>query len=207
MFQRKIQLTETELLTLRRNNGWTNLSIKFNNTDVGAFTDKASLETGKWIPLPNGKSLLVRLVKQELEIWDGSNELVSGLKSGESDHYAEAWKALIAYGFLFLILEVISFSVNLFGFEKEGTVFLLLLGVVYVLLALWARKKYNKVPLYTALIINSIFCLTALLFGGFLPAIVLGVLLYYLIKGVSAKPLMASGIEEVTSSDLLDEDF
>jgi hypothetical protein len=206
MLQRKIQLSESELLTLRWDKSWKSLLIKFNNTDVGSFADKASLETGKWILLPNGKQLLVRLVKQELEIWDGSNELVSGLKSGESDHFANAWKALIPFGVLFILIGISTCSLN--DTELKGTMPILsAIGITYIGLAFWARTKLDKTPLYIALVVSGLLCLGSLVTSGFLLMAVMGVLFYYMYKGVVAKPLQKSVVEEIGDTDLLDDGF
>jgi hypothetical protein len=204
MFQRKIQLSESELLTLRWDKNWTSLLITFNNTDVGSFADKASLEAGKWVQLPNGKQLLVRLVKQELEIWDGSNELVSGLRSGESDHFANAWKALIPYGVVFILFGISTCSVNDTEL-KSTTPILSVVGLIYIGLALWAKKKLDKTPLRIALVVSGLFLIISFLFGGGLPLIIMGVLGYYLYKGVSAKPLQQSVVERIEVTDLLDD--
>jgi hypothetical protein len=209
MFQRKIQLSESELLTLRWDKAWTSLLIKFNNTDVGSFADKSSLEAGKWVQLPNGKQLLVRLVKQELEIWDGSNELVSGLRSGESDHFANAWKALIPYGIFFTLMGIIVIFIdnNESDREENFVIFsvVVIIGLAYIGLALWARKKLDKTPLYIALVVNGILFLGGLVSGGLLPMAILGVLIYYLYKGVSAKPSQKSVVEQIEVTDLLDD--
>jgi hypothetical protein len=204
MFQRKIQLSESELLTLRWDKAWTSLLIKFNNADVGFFADKASLETGKWILLPNGKQLLVRLVKQELEIWDGSNELVSGLKSGESDHFANAWKALIPFGVVFILVGISTCSVN----DKElksTTPILSVVGLIYIVLALWARKRLDKTPLYIAIIVSVLFSFGGLVAGGVFGRSIMVILDYYLLRGVSAKPLHQSVVERIEATDLLDD--
>jgi hypothetical protein len=205
MFQRKIQLSESELLTLRWDKAWTSLLIKFNNTDVGSFADKSSLEAGKWVQLPNGKQFLVRLVKQELEIWDGSNELVSGLRSGESDHFANAWKALIPYGFLFAIIGISTVIINDADMNIGVSTSIAGVGSLYIGLALWARAKLDKTPLYIALAVSGLLCLGSLLVGGLLPMAIMGVLFYYLYKGVAAKPLQKSVIEEIGITDLLDD--
>jgi hypothetical protein len=203
MFQRKIQLSESELLTLRWDKAWTSLLIKFNNTEVGSFADKSSLEAGKWVQLPNGKQLLVRLVKQELEIWDGSNELVSGLRSGESDHFANAWKALIPYGVVFLLAGISRIFTS--DWVSIGVIFLTI-GSFYIGLALWARKKIDKIPLYIALVLNGLLCLVSLASGGLLLIVaILGILVYYLYKGVSAKPSQKSVVEQIEVTDLLDD--
>jgi hypothetical protein len=204
MLQQKIQLSESELLTLRWDKAWTSLLIKFNNTEVGSFADKASLETGKWILLPNGKQLLVRLVKQELEIWDGSNELVSGLRSGESDHFANAWKALIPFGVLFVIIGISTCSMNETELKGAMPIFSAI-GLTYIGLALWARTKLDKTPLYIALAVSGLLCLGSLLVGGLMPMAIMGVLFYYLYKGVVAKPLQKSVVEEIGITDLLDD--
>lgn len=209
MLQQKIKLSESELLTLRWDKSWASLLIKFNNAEVGSFADKASLETGKWILLPNGKQLLVRLVKKELEIWDGSNELVSGLRSGESDHFANAWKALIPYGVLFTLMGIVAIFTTDNESDKEVNLIIFsiitIVGLAYIGLALWARKKLDKTPLYIALGINGLFFLGGLVSGGLLPMAILGVLIYYLYKGVSAKSSQKSVVEEIDVTDLLDD--
>jgi hypothetical protein len=204
MLQRKIQLSESELLTLRWDKSWTSLLIKFNNTDVGSFADKSSLETGKWILLPNGKQLLVRLVKQELEIWDGSNELVSGLRSGESDHFANAWKALIPFGVLFTLFGISTCSVNDTELISTSPI-LSVVGLIYIGLALWARKKLDKTPLYIAIVVSVLFSFGGLVAGEVFGRAIMVILDYYLLRGVSAKPLQQSVVERVEITDLLDD--
>jgi hypothetical protein len=204
MFQRKIQLSESELLTLRWDKTWTSLLIKFNNTDVGSFADNASLETGKWILLPNGKQLLVRLVKQELEIWDGSNELVSGLRSGESDHFANAWKALIPFGVVFTLFGISTCSVNDTELISTSPI-LSVVGLIYIGLALWARKKLDKTPLYIAIVVSVLFSFGGLVAGEVFGRAIMVILDYYLLRGVSAKPLQQSVVERVEITDLLDD--
>lgn len=205
MFQRKIQLNESDLLIIFWQKGWSNLSIKFNNVEVGTFPDKESLELGKWMYLPNGKPILVRLMKKELEIWDGNNELFSGLKSGESDHYAAAWKALISYGALFLILSVTTIRINDSKIGSGMSFVFSILGLVYIALALWARKKQDKLPLKIALGLQGLICLLTLLSGGVLPCAILGVLAYYLFKGTSARLIANSKTEYFPDANLLDE--
>lgn len=208
MFQRKVQISESELFLIRWYKDWSNLSIKLNTTEIGSFPDKAALEMGKWLPLPNGKTVLVRLVKNELEIWDGNNELVSGLKSGESDYFTTAWKGLIAYGILFIILSSTTIYFN--DYDIGGGAFSLfsilgLIGLIYIALALWARKKQDKIAYYIAASINGLLCLMTPLFGGLLLTAVLGVLAYYLYKGIKARPLVASETQYFPNEDLLDD--
>ncbi len=206
MFQQKIQLSESELLTLIWAKNWTSLLMKFNDTDLDSFSDRASLEAGKWILLPNGKQLLVRLVKQELEIWDGSKELVSGLKSGESDHFSNAWKALISYGILFIIFGISTCTVN--EIELKGaSSFFAIAGLICIGLAFWAKTKLDKTPLYIALAINGIFCIVLFLSKGWLLIAIMSVLFYYLHKGVSAQPLQKSEAKYNQATNLLDDNI
>jgi hypothetical protein len=204
MFQRKVQVSDNELLTVSWHKGWSNLSVKLNNIEIGSFTDKETLTQGKWLPFTNGKTVLVRLVKDELEIWDGNNDLMSGLKSGESDHHAGAWKALIAYGIFFLFFGIIALTINGLDIAFASSAAIMGLGLGYMALATWARKTHDKIPLYIAAAINGLFCLAALT-TGLLGVAIFGVLEYYLIKGVTAKPLASSETQYFPSSDLLDD--
>jgi hypothetical protein len=203
-FQRKIQLSEFDLLTLRWDANWANLNVKFNATDLDSFTDKASLEMGKWVTLPTGKTLMVRLVKDELEVWDGKDELVSGLKSGESDHFGAAWKALIGYGIIFLIIGSVVFSNNENKMDLGITAGFSALGAAYIALANWARNKQEKMPLKIAMGVHGL--LTVLTFlSGIFPAILMAILLYSLYKGVNSNPLKTTKIEYIENDDLLDD--
>ena len=86
MHQIEIQITVSDFLRIQSRRYWSNCTIYWNNTEIAAFSNKKSLETGKWVSLSNGKTIFIRLFNQELEVWDGQNELVSGLNSGESNY-------------------------------------------------------------------------------------------------------------------------
>jgi hypothetical protein len=203
-FQRKIQLSEFDLLTLRWDANWANLNVKFNATDLDSFTDKESLQMGKWVTLPTGKTLMVRLVKEELEVWDGKDELVSGLKSGESDHFAAAWKTLIGYGIVFLIIGSVVFANNESKMEFGIPLGVSALGAVYIALANWARNKQEKMPLKIAIGIQGLITVLTFL-SGILPAVLMAILIYSLYKGINANPLKISKIEYIENEDLLDD--
>jgi hypothetical protein len=207
MFQKKIILNVTETLTVIWHKDWSNLKIKHDGKDIGTFPDKAALETGKWLNLNNGKPILVRLVKNELEIWLDNNELFSGLKSGESDAFATAHKTLLAYGIVFIGIGL------LIGFAGVGdnplslgiTAGICILGGAYIGLSFWAKQSRLKLPLQLALGLHGLATLLTILSGyaGILQVI----LLYYLRKGVIAKPLNSSEIEVIKDDGLLDSEL
>ena len=203
MFQRKIQLSESELLSIYWDKNWSNLNVKCNNQDLGNFPDRASLELGKWLLLPSGKSILVRLVKKELEVWYDNKELVSGLRSGQSDDYANAWKALLAYGILLTVAGIVTLSVNDVSFQIAASSSISLLGLAYVGLALWARKTRVKLPLHIALVVHSILTLLSL-FGGLIGFAIFSVLVYYLYKGVKSEINQKNEVQYAQDDDILD---
>ena len=205
MFQRKIQLTDSEILTVVWNNEWSNLTVKYNGSDTYTFNDKTSLETGAWLTLPNNKPLLVRLIKKDLEIWDGNRELVSGLGNGESDHLKSAQKALMAYGVLFVFFGLLTVSINDFEINLGIYSSISAIGLAYIFLSLWAMKKRAKTPIQIALGVHVISCILLRLSGGIFSLAIMGVLAYYLYKGVSAKPLVTSEIQELKDNNLLDD--
>ena len=86
MSQIEIQITVSDFLKIHSNRYWSNCTVHWNTTKIADFSDKKSLEAGKWLSLPNGKPVFIRLWRQELEVWDGQKELVSGLNSGESNY-------------------------------------------------------------------------------------------------------------------------
>jgi hypothetical protein len=203
MFQRKIQLTATELLTIRWQKDWASLTIKLNAREIGSFSDKTALETGKWLQLSEGRTLLVRLVKNELEIWDGNNELVSGLKSGATDYFPIAWKAMMGYGIFFLVLILL-----LSSFRTLPLLYVyLFLGFGNLSLALWARAKKDILPLKIGLVLNGILFVSAILTGGLLAGAFVGVVVYYIYKGIVAGPIMTSDVEYIVHGDVLDADI
>jgi hypothetical protein len=216
MFQHKVQLSDSEALSLRWTADWSLLTIKFNTTQLENITDKSVLEAGKWFTLPTGKNLFVRLVKGELEVWDGTTELMSGLKSGQSDHYGMAWKILIGCGIVFSLLGL-SVIVNIVS--NDGTsselgieigfgfgIALAILGLGYVGLALWARKTKEKLPLQIAMGVHSVVSLCMLL-TGLIPSLINGIIINGLYKGIKAEPLRTNKFESVEDTGLLDDDL
>lgn len=207
MFQRKIQLTETELLTIRWQKDWASLTIKLNTREIGSFSDKTSLEMGKWLQLSEGRTLLVRLVKNELEIWDGNNELVSGLKSGATDYFPIAWKALMGYGIFFLV------AIALVSIFQDWVIALpvLLLSLFFgfgnLSLALWARAKKDILPLKIGLVLNGLLFVSAILTSGLLAGAFVGVVVYYIYKGIASGPIMTSDVEYIAHGNVLDADI
>lgn len=166
MFQSKIQITESESLQLSWGKDWSHFTIKLNDIEIWAFPDKTSLVVGKWLLLPSGKTIWIGLTNNKIAIWDGDKELVSGLNSGESDDYTLAWQALIFYGALFLLAGIVTLSIKYFGIGLDLSLTAILLGVVYIMLALWAYKQYNRTPLYAAITIHGLLSLGILFFSG-----------------------------------------
>jgi hypothetical protein len=211
MFQHKIQLSDFETLSLRWQSDWSHLTIKFNTTEVENITNKTILEAGKWFALPTGKNLFVRLVKNELEVWDGSDELMSGLKSGQSDKYGQAWKMLIGCGIVITLLGV-GIGSGFASDTKAATLELSIgigltgLGLGYIGLALWARKIKEKLPLQIAMGVHSILAVLMLL-GGTVPGILNAIVLYNLYKGLKAEPLKTTKFQYVKDTGLLDDDL
>jgi hypothetical protein len=204
MFKQDIQISDSERITLSWEGGWTHLSMKFNAVEVADFTDKATLEMGKWVNLPNGKTVLVRLMQDEIEIWDGQNDLVSGLKSGQTDNFKNAWKALAAYGTVFALMGLVMGSFD--EGNKEWRIFLgiSVLGFLYDILATWAYKKQDKLPLIIALIVHGLISVLVLISGSIIPAVLMGILVFSLYKGVKSEQVMTSKIEQLHDDNLLD---
>ncbi len=166
MFQSKIQITESESLQLSWGKDWSHFTIKLNDVEIWAFPDKTALVVGKWLLLPSGKTIWIGLTNNKLAIWDGDKELVSGLNSGESDDYKLAWQALMFYGVLFLLAGIVTLSIKYFGISLGLSLTVIALGIVYITLALWAYKQYNKTPLYAAITIHGLLSLGILFFSG-----------------------------------------
>jgi hypothetical protein len=207
MFQRKIQLSTTEWLTIRWQKDWVSLTVKLNTRQIGSFSSKTDLETGKWLQLPEGRTLLVRLVKNELEIWDGNNELVSGLKSGATDYFPIAWKALMGYGIFFLAAIALASIFKDWVIPLPVLIVSLIIGFGNLSLALWARAKKDTLPLKIGLVLNCLLFITSLLTGGFMPAAFIGVVVYYIYKGIVSGPIMTSDVEYIAHGDVLDADI
>ena len=207
MFQKKIILDGVDSLTVTWEKNWASLKVKHNNQDIGVFADKTELETGKWLHLKDGRPILVRLVKNELEIWLDNKELFSGLNSGQSDEYATAYKTLLAYGIVFILLGITTLTVSTNDVEKNVGVSSLIgfAGAIYVGLFFWAKKTRLKLPLQLALGLHGVVTVLAIL-SGFV-GILFAILAYYLYKGVVAKPLNTSEITEMTDDGLLDSEF
>jgi hypothetical protein len=208
MFQHKVQLSDSETLSLRWTADWSLLTIKFNTTQLENITDKSVLEAGKWFTLPTGKNLFVRLVKGELEVWDGTSELMSGLKSGQSDNFGQAWKMLLAFGIILTLLGIAIASVQNAKIEYDLVYRFIFcaLGSIYIGLALWARKTKEKAPLKIAIGVHSIFLL-CMSIGGILRTILNSMLFYSLYKGLKAEPLKTTKFESVEDTGLLDDDL
>jgi hypothetical protein len=213
MLQKKIILAPTDILTLSWEKNWSSLNVKHNNQAIGSFADKTALETGQWLNLKDGRPILVRLVNKELEVWLDNKELFSGLNSGQSDEYATAYKTLLAYGIVFILMGVMTFSASIndesYGAAVNagsvgGTMFTLI-GGLYVAFFFWAKKTRLKLPLQLALGIHAV--MTILIFLSGLAGILSAILVYYLYKGVVAKPLNTSEITEVKDDGLLDSEF
>jgi hypothetical protein len=210
MFQQKIQMSVSDTLTIRWESNWSNLQIKFNTTDVENITDKSILEAGKWFALPNGKNLFVRLVKNELEIWDGSEELLSGLKSGQSDQFSMAWKVLMGVSILFVLFSFVGFSAYFSEASEQLDLYMALaivaLGLSYLGLALWARKTKEKLPLKIAMSLQILITIVSVLGGG-IPTVLNGLVIYQLYRGINAEPLRTAKIEQMHDTGLLDDNL
>jgi hypothetical protein len=195
------------LLTIRWQKDWASLTVKLNNREIGAFSSKNDLETGKWLQLSEGRTLLVRVVKNELEIWDGNNELVSGLKSGATDYFPIAWKALMGYGIFFLAAMALVSIFQDWVIALPVLYLSLFIGFGNLSLALWARAKKDTVPLKIGLVLNGLLFVGMLLTGSFMPAAIIGVVVYYIYKGIVAGPIMTSDVEYMAHGDVLDADI
>lgn len=213
MLQKKIILDAANSLVFTWEKNWASLNIKQNQQNIGSFADKTALETGQWLHLKDGRPIFVRLVNKELEVWLDNKELFSGLNSGQSDEYATAYKTLLAYGIVFILMGITTFSTTIndesYGVSLNvgsvGATLFGLIGVLYVAFFFWAKKTRLKLPLQLALGIHSV--MTILIFLSGLAGILSAILVYYLYKGVVAKPLNTSEITEVKDDGLLDSEF
>ena len=209
MLQKKIILDPTNSLLFTWEKNWASLNIKQNQQHIGSFADKTALEMGQWLHLKDGRPILVRLVNKELEVWLDNKELFSGLNSGQSDEYATAYKTLLAYGIVFILISITTFSGTVNSVEKTvgfvSASLIGLIGAVYIGLFFWAKKTRLKLPLQLALGIHVVVMILTFLLG--LAGILSIFLVYYLYKGVVAKPLNTSEVVEMRDDGLLDSEF
>ena len=150
MLQKKIILDPTNSLLFTWEKNWASLNIKQNQQHIGSFADKTALEMGQWLHLKDGRPILVRLVNKELEVWLDNKELFSGLNSGQSDEYATAYKTLLAYGIVFILMGITTFSTTINDVERiayfAGASSIGLIGVTYIGLFFWAKKHASNCP-------------------------------------------------------------
>lgn len=192
MQQKTVSLGRGESLDINWGHDWSNLSIHQRGQLIGSFQDKAELKLGKKFKLPDGQDLTVLLREgDDLEMWHGGKELVSGTRSGQVDHFRRAVNALQTTG----IVQFVAIPILLSGWmdaESVGYDLALRLGIGAVFglgtllgLSTWAKRTGNKAPFW----IGILFCIiNYLAFNGFAGTVIAGILIYFLAKGIQAKP-------------------
>ncbi|MCY7327887.1 MAG: hypothetical protein LH618_05015, partial [Saprospiraceae bacterium] len=94
MYKQMINLAPGETLQLDWDKNYANFSIYLNGQPVGSFPDKSSLKLGHRFNLPGDgqRQITVILAEQGLQVWYNGIDIVSGMKSGDSDHFDNAAK-------------------------------------------------------------------------------------------------------------------
>ena len=74
-------------------------------------------------------------------------------------------------------------------------------------LALWARAKKDILPLKIGLVLNGLLFVSAILTSGLLAGAFVGVVVYYIYKGIASGPIMTSDVEYIAHGNVLDADI
>lgn len=199
MYQKTINLSPTETLSIEWERKYTNLNIRKNGALIGSIQDPNELKTGRRFSLPEGGEIMVLVTNNGLELWHNGKELVSGLTSGKADDYGMAYKALAIFGSLQLVIVVLvlllSHDINpwiMIGVSVSGPV---LIG-----LSAWAWRSGSKVPFQIAMVV----CVLNIVLPLLSIRLIWGVLIYYLYKGTQAEPLHIAPTKQVDMDGPLD---
>lgn len=135
---------------------------------------------GKTFALPDNKKIVVILTSGELEVWCNGKELLSGLASGESDHFGNASKILIGYGIGLALVFARLFALGVIG---------VISGICFAGLGYWARTSKTKTPLWLAVGLLCANIIGAIVVKNYLWIAISGIMAFYLFNGIQAQPL------------------
>ena len=112
MNQKIVTLKPGQTLVVEWAQNWSNLSIHKDGILIGSVAEKADLKVGRRFVLPGGGEIMIMLANHGLELWHENKELVSGMRNGEVDGFARAYKALYFAGSMELVLTLFSLMKN-----------------------------------------------------------------------------------------------
>lgn len=90
MYKQTVILSPGETLQLEWGKNYADFTIKQNGQLIGFFPDKASLKLGSRFNLigDGQRQITVILSEQGMEVWSNEVDLLSGMKSGESNPFS-----------------------------------------------------------------------------------------------------------------------
>jgi hypothetical protein len=208
MYQQIVTLQDTDTLVLEWEEYWHDLTVKKDGKLLATLSDKATLSSGRQVILPDGKSILVVLTKNGLEVWYEGRELVSNLKTGKTDHYGIAFKAMVFVGAMNLLGGFIQLGgVLKTPFKLAACVGLLAIGAILVAIGTWWRYRGDKAPLWVGLILIVINLPLSIYLPNYLTAITSFYLLHNMYLGLQAQPYQPRHKKIIQENSPLDSDL
>ncbi len=187
MYKHTIQLAPGETLQLDWGRNFSNFLVYLNGQLIGSVPDKSTLKLGRRIDLPGNRYLMIILADHGLEVWYEGTDLLTGMKSGTSDHFSNAANFLIGFGTVQLVIGTIIVLTMVAGTMNIASAALVFAaGAILIGLGIWAKKTGLNTPLKIAigfLLINAFLNMMAFRLLGL---IVTGILIYYTYKGIEA---------------------
>ena len=144
MYRKIITLDDEKTLVIEWQESWKNLVLKMENNILGSVDTKEELKAGRTFRLPNGKSCMVVLSDNGLEVWYEGVEMVSGTKSGSTDFFGSSFRAMMTVGTVNLVL---GNFLRMAGDTPEHLNYcaaLISFGFALLVLGIYTRKKNTK---------------------------------------------------------------
>ena len=143
MNQSIIHINASEFIELTWEKSWSDFTILQNGQIIGKIPDKEDLKVARTFRTKSGKLITPILRDGHLEIWCDGRDLVSGMGSGNQNHFATACKAMKFIGIGLLALGVILFLAE----YPIAAVVAFIAGPIYLGLAWKADKTRNTLYL------------------------------------------------------------
>ena len=187
MYQQIITLENQKRLILSWSKDWSDFTIRHNQDIIGTIPNKSDLQIGRNINVPGTGVVFIRLNIDHIEVWFNGKELVTNTINGQKDHFKTAYYVIFSVAVLQAIGGLLFISIDptwlIFGAMMAITAILVGLGV-------WAKMAKSVAPLWVMVVILTLLFLSNVVMRNIIGAIVIGVMLYYLVKGAQAGPLL-----------------
>jgi hypothetical protein len=207
MYRKIVKLRSGETLVIEWQESWRHLVVKMDNQVLGNVETWEELKAGRRFQLPNGKPIMVLVSDYGLEVWHEGVEVVSGTKSGATDFFGSAFRALMSVGAIDMALGLINLVAESSFLRYILCLALFVTGLAMFVLGIFTKKNTAKSNFILGFVFGGLSIILSIFLVNYIGLAAAIYLIAALIKGMKAQEYQPTIKVSIDEEDPIDRVF